>query len=54
MIKYNSNQPKVIVQQEEKKEDIFEQLEKLAKLKEMGILTEEEFNTKKVDLLQKI
>ncbi|WP_207739614.1 SHOCT domain-containing protein [Paraclostridium bifermentans] len=50
----NNNQPKIIVQQEEKKEDVFEQLEKLAKLKEMGILTEEEFNTKKMNLLQKI
>lgn len=54
IIKSNINKPKVIVQQEEKKEDVFEQLEKLAKLKEMGIITEEEFNTKKIDLLQKI
>lgn len=53
MIK-SSTQPKVITQQEGKKEDVFEQLEKLAKLKEMGVLTEEEFNNKKVDLLQKI
>ena len=53
MIKSNT-QPKVITQQEGKKEDVFKQLEKLAKLKEMGVLTEEEFNNKKVDLLQKI
>lgn len=54
MIKHNNNQPKIIVQQEEKEEDVFEKLEKLAKLKEIGILTEEEFNTKKMELLQKI
>ncbi|MGN0473260.1 MAG: SHOCT domain-containing protein [Lachnospiraceae bacterium] len=35
-------------------DDIPAQLEKLAKLKEAGILTEEEFNAKKADLLAKM
>lgn len=35
-------------------DDIPAQLEKLAKLKETGILTEEEFNAKKADLLAKM
>lgn len=47
------NQPvQTIVQQQEP--DILGQLEKLAKLKESGILTEEEFNQKKSILLEKL
>lgn len=34
--------------------DILEQIEKLSKLKDSGILTEEEFNTKKEELLKKL
>lgn len=34
--------------------DVLEQLEKLAKLKDAGILTEEEYNQKKADLLAKL
>lgn len=34
--------------------DIIEQIKKLAELKEAGILTEEEFNTKKAELLQRL
>ncbi len=46
-------QPQVIVQQQQQA-DPLEQLEKLAKMKEMGIISEEEFNTKKADLLAKL
>ena len=35
-------------------EDVFEKIEKLSKLKDMGALTEEEFNLKKSELLSKI
>lgn len=42
----------VVVQQTAPQDDdVFTKLEKLNKLKEAGILTEEEFNTKKADLL---
>ncbi len=34
--------------------DPLEQLEKLQKLKDAGILSEEEFNAKKADLLSKL
>ena len=34
--------------------DILEQIEKLSKLKDSGILTEEEFNTKKEELLKRL
>lgn len=34
--------------------DVFAQLEKLQKLKEAGILTDEEFNLKKQELLNKM
>ena len=34
--------------------DIYQTLEKLGKLKEQGILTEEEFQTKKAELLSRI
>ena len=47
-----ASQPQVIVQQAAVKP--MEQLEKLAKLKEMGVLSEEEFNQKKAELLSKI
>lgn len=45
------NSRQVIVQQSPPEDDVFAKLEKLNKLKEAGILTEEEFNAKKVDLL---
>lgn len=35
-------------------DDVFATIEKLAKLKDMGAITEEEFNTKKKELLDKI
>lgn len=47
-----STQPQVVVQQQAA--DPLEQLEKLSKMKEMGIITEEEFNEKKAALLSKI
>ena len=34
--------------------DIFEKIEKLAKLRETGAITQEEFDAKKADLLSKI
>lgn len=47
------NQPtQTIIQQKEP--DVLEQLEKLSKLKDSGILTEEEFNQKKAILLEKL
>ena len=45
--------PQVIVQQSAQP-DIIGQLEKLAALKNAGVLTEEEFNAKKADLLSKL
>jgi hypothetical protein len=39
---------------ESEKDDTFEALKKLSELKEMGIITEEEFNIKKAELLSKI
>jgi hypothetical protein len=39
---------------ESKADDPLTQLEKLSKLKDAGILSEEEFNAKKADLLAKI
>ncbi|MBQ2815821.1 MAG: SHOCT domain-containing protein [Clostridia bacterium] len=44
----------IIVQQAEKAIDPLEQLEKLQKLKDAGVITEEEFATKKADLLAKL
>ena len=38
----------------EESEDPFEAIKKLAELKEMGILSQEEFDTKKAELLSKI
>lgn len=46
------NARQVVVQQSTPVEDdVFAKLEKLNKLKEAGILTEEEFNAKKAELL---
>lgn len=55
-IKENNRQPQVVVQQASAvpQSDPLEQLQKLQKLKEAGILTEEEFNAKKADILSKI
>ena len=44
-----NSQPQVIVQQNQP--DVLEQIEKLAKLKEMGVLSAEEFAKKKAELL---
>ena len=48
------SQPKVNNVQDSNKPDVFEQLEKLAKLKESGILLDEEFNEQKKKLLAKL
>jgi len=53
-IKEGSKQPQVIVQQAAQAEDPLAQLEKLSKLKDMGIISEEEYNAKKADLLAKL
>ena len=45
-------QPQVIVQQPQ--EDPLTQLKKLAELKEIGVISDEEFNIKKAELLTKI
>lgn len=47
-----ASQPQVVVQQQQS--DPLEQLEKLSKMKEMGIISDEEFNAKKADLLSKL
>ncbi len=52
-LKTASSQPQVVIQQSNEP-DVLEQLEKLSKLKDMGIISEDEFNTKKVDLLAKL
>lgn len=44
-------QPTVIVQQQAQQVDPMEQLKKLAELKELGIVTQEEFDAKKAQLL---
>ena len=46
--------PKELPQAAPVGDDVFAQLEKLRKMKDLGILTEEEFNAKKAELLQKI
>jgi len=46
--------PQIVVQAPNNQPDAFAQLEKLAALKAAGILTEEEFQTKKKNLLEKI
>ena len=54
-IKEKSNQPQVVVQQAAPSQaDPLDQLKKLQALKEAGILTEDEFNAKKADLLSKL
>ncbi|SEV93755.1 SHOCT domain-containing protein [[Clostridium] fimetarium] len=53
-IKQENKQPQVIMQQSEAKPDIIDQITQLAKLKDAGILTEEEFDNKKADLLAKL
>lgn len=55
-IKDGSRQPQVVVQQSAPatQTDPLEQLQKLQKLKESGILTDDEFNAKKADILSKI
>lgn len=54
-IKERDRQPQVVVQQAAPAQaDPLEQLKKLQALKEAGILTEDEFNAKKADLLSKI
>lgn len=53
-IKENNKQPQVVVQSSAPAVDIVEQIQKLNGLKEAGILTEEEFNIKKAELLAKM
>lgn len=54
-IKEGGRQPQVVVQQSSAPQvDPLEQLQKLQKLKEAGIITEDEFNAKKTELLSKI
>ncbi len=54
-IKDGNKQPQVVVQQAAPtQDDPLAQLEKLNKLKEMGIISEDEFNAKKADLLAKL
>lgn len=53
------NEPEPFTQESSKisndfEEDIFEKIEKLAGLKDKGILSEEEFNNKKTDLLNRL
>ena len=36
------------------KDDVFETIKKLSELKDMGVITQEEFDTKKAELLAKI
>ena len=52
-IREEDKKPQVVVQQAAQS-DPLEQLQKLQALKEAGIITEEEFNTKKADLLSKL
>lgn len=46
--------PQVVVQSSEPTVDIADQIEKLASLKDKGILSEEEFERKKTELLEKL
>lgn len=48
------NAKQVVIQQAAPEEDVYGKLEKLNKLKEAGILTEEEFRVKKAELLEKM
>ena len=52
--KMASAQPQVIVQQAAPVEDPLETLKKLKSLLDAGILSEEEFNVKKAEILSKI
>lgn len=52
--KDTSVQPQVIIKETQSQPDVLGQIEKLAKLKDAGILTEEEFNQKKAALLEKL
>lgn len=54
LIKTAQTQPQQVVVQQQNSPDILEQLEKLAKLKDAGILSEEEFSQKKASLLEKL
>lgn len=53
-IKECSRQSQIVQQSAIPQADPLEQLQKLQKLKEAGIITEDEFNAKKADLLSKI
>lgn len=48
------NDTNTIIKDEEVKEDEFSKLQKLAKLKEAGIISEEEYQVKRADLLSRI
>lgn len=48
------SKPTIIQHQSNNEPDILSQIEKLADLKEKGILTDEEFNSKKASLLEKL
>ena len=52
-LKKQSASPQVVVQQQNQP-DVLEQIKKLASLKEAGILSEEEFTSKKTELLSKL
>lgn len=52
-LKKQSASPQVVVQQQSQP-DVLEQIKKLASLKEAGILSEEEFTSKKTELLSKL
>lgn len=52
-IKQGQNTP-VVIKQEAQEDDVFAKLDKLNKLKDAGILTDEEFNTKKQALLEQM
>lgn len=52
MAKESANKPQII--QQAAQPDVLEQLEKLSKLKDAGIISEEEFNQKKAVLLEKL
>lgn len=54
MMKQAASQPQQVIVQQSSGPDVLEQLEKLSKLKEAGIISEDEFNTKKADLLAKL
>lgn len=53
-IKLSQQQPQVVVQQAPAQESSIEKLQKLSQLKDAGVLSEEEFNQKKAELLAQI